>query len=223
MIRPCRHPMNGCSQERQWNSSRVSTPKIFSQACENNRQPILDLLLRFFAKTNFVLEIGSGTGQHAAFFAPRLPWLIWQTSDLAVNHTAINAWINDCPSSNIRRPLVFDANSPNWSCGLMDGIFTANTCHIMPWTAVVSLFAGLPLLLAPEAIVVIYGPFKYGGQFTSASNADFDCRLKRHSPHQGIRDFEAISGLASAAGLVLLEDQPMPANNRLLVWQRKNA
>ncbi len=201
----------------------MSTPKIFSQACENNRQPILDLLLRVFAKTRSVLEVGSGTGQHAAFFAPRLPHLVWQTSDLAVNHTAINAWINDCPSSNIRRPLVFDASSPNRPCGLMDGLFTANTCHIMPWPAVVSLFAGLPLLLAPEATIVIYGPFKYGGRFTSASNADFDYRLKMHSHHQGIRGFEAISGLASAAGLVLQEDQPMPANNRLLVWQRQHA
>ena len=201
----------------------MSTPKIFSQACENNRQPILDLLLSVFAKTRSVLEVGSGTGQHAAFFAPRLPHLVWQTSDLAVNHTAINAWINDCPSSNIRRPLVFDASSPNRPCGLMDGLFTANTCHIMPWPAVVSLFAGLPLLLAPEATIVIYGPFKYGGRFTSASNADFDYRLKMHSHHQGIRGFEAISGLASAAGLVLQEDQPMPANNRLLVWQRQHA
>jgi SAM-dependent methyltransferase len=200
----------------------VSTPKIFSQACENNRQPILDLLLRFFAKTNHVLEVGSGTGQHAAFFAPRLPHLVWQTSDLTANHAIINAWIDDCPSSNIRRPLVFDASSPCYSYSLVDGLFTANTCHIMPWPAVVSLFAGLPLLLAPEATVVIYGPFKYGGKFTSASNADFDYRLKEYSPHQGIRDFEAISGLASAAGLVLQEDQPMPANNRLLVWQRTN-
>ncbi|MBT3566727.1 MAG: DUF938 domain-containing protein [Porticoccus sp.] len=200
----------------------MSIPKIFSQACENNRQPILDLLLRFFAKTRSVLEIGSGTGQHAAFFAPRLPHLVWQTSDLAINHTAINAWINDYPSSNIRRPLVFDASSSNWSCRLMDGLFTANTCHIMPWPTVVSLFAGLPSLLASEATIVIYGPFKYGGRFTSASNADFDCRLKMHNPHQGIRDFEAINGLASSAGLVLQEDLPMPANNRLLVWQRKN-
>ncbi|MFA5496064.1 MAG: DUF938 domain-containing protein [Porticoccaceae bacterium] len=192
--------------------------KPFSQACENNREPILAILRRVFADRRRVLEIGSGTGQHAVHFAPRLPHLQWQTSDLAENHPAIAAWIDDFPAANLARPLVLDVTAPDWPAGPFDAFFTANTCHIMPWPAVQAMFAGIGRVAAPAAVLALYGPFNYGGRFTSDSNARFDRYLKEWAPHQGIRDSEAIIELARGAGLELAEDQPMPANNRLLVF-----
>lgn len=195
--------------------------KPFSQACENNRQPIFQVLHEVLASSRHVLELGSGTGQHAVYFAPRLSHLIWQTSDLAVNHGAINAWIDEHPAENLRRPVVLDVDRQPWPVTDVDAVFTANTCHIMSWQSVINLFAGLQALLQPGAHVVIYGPFNYGGEFTSDSNARFDQMLKQNAPHRGIRDFEAVNRLAGDAGLTLLDDHAMPANNRLLVWQRR--
>ncbi len=194
--------------------------KPFSQACENNQKPILEVLLRVFVDRKQLLEIGSGTGQHAVYCAPRLPHLIWQTADLEANHPGINAWLDDCPAENLRRPIPLNANHPSWSVGNVDAVFTANTCHIMAWESVVNLFAGLDTILVPGAMVVIYGPFNYNGQFTSDSNAGFDLWLKQQVLHQGIRDFEAVNCLAEKIGLELVEDNPMPANNRLLVWKK---
>ncbi len=192
----------------------------FSQACENNQAPILEVLLRVFADCRDILEIGSGTGQHAAYCAPRLPQLTWQTSDLRGNHPGILAWRDYCAAPNLLPPLDLDVDRQPWPVGRKDGVFTANTCHIMAWGSVVRLFAGLGAVLAPGGVLAIYGPFNYGGKFTSASNARFDGWLKQQGAHQGIRDFEAIDGLAAAAGLRLREDNAMPANNRLLVWRR---
>jgi len=194
--------------------------KPFSQACENNKQPILDILIRVFSDRKQVLEIGSGTGQHAVHFAPHLPQLIWQTADLEHNHEGINAWINDNPAENLRMPLPLDADHPPWSIDPVDAAFTANTCHIMAWSSVVNMFAGLDSAMEPNATLAIYGPFNYNGKFTSESNARFDQWLKQKAHHQGIRDFEAINKLAGKIGLSLIEDNEMPANNRLLVWQR---
>lgn len=195
--------------------------KPFSQACENNKQPILDILLRVFSDRKQVLEVGSGTGQHAVHFAPQLPHLIWQTADLEHNHSGINAWIDDHPAENLRTPLILDADHPPWSIDSVDAVFTANTCHIMAWSSVVNLFSGLDSVMERDSVLAIYGPFNYNGKFTSESNARFEQWLKQQAPHQGIRDFEAISKLAEKIGLSLVEDNEMPANNRLLVWQRK--
>lgn len=196
----------------------------FSQACENNRQPILDILLRVFADRQSVLEVGSGTGQHAVYFAPQLPHLVWQTADLPENHEGINAWIDSCPAENLRRPLPLDANQRPWQIGgyQPDALFTANTCHIMAWSSVVNLFDELGSLLPVDAVLAIYGPFNYRGSFTSDSNARFDSWLKQQVPHQGIRDFEAVNRLAEGAGFRLAEDNTMPANNRLLVWKKSS-
>jgi len=194
--------------------------KPFSQACENNKQPILDILLRVFSDRKQVLEIGSGTGQHAVHFAPQLPQLIWQTADLEHNHEGINAWIDDNPAENLRSPLPLDADHLPWLFDPVDAAFTANTCHIMAWSSVVNMFAGLDSAMEPNATLAIYGPFNYNGKFTSESNARFDQWLKQKAHHQGIRDFEAINKLAGKIGLSLIEDNEMPANNRLLVWQR---
>ncbi|TNF02518.1 MAG: DUF938 domain-containing protein [Gammaproteobacteria bacterium] len=196
--------------------------KPFSQACENNRDPILDILQRVFADRQQVLEVGSGTGQHAVYFAPRLPHLTWQTADLEVNHDGINAWIDDFPSGNLRRPLFVNADQRPWTLNgyQPDALYTANTCHIMAWSSVENFFAEMATQLSDHAVLAIYGPFNYGGRFTSDSNARFDQWLKQQASHQGIRDFEAVNRLAEAAGFRLAEDNAMPANNRLLVWKK---
>ena len=192
----------------------------FSQACENNKAPILAHLKMAYANADNVLEVGSGTGQHAVFFAPQLPHLIWQTSDLPENHAGINAWIDNHTAENLCRPLVLNADEPGWPQAAFDGIFTANTLHIMAWSSVINLFENLGKTAAESATLVIYGPFKYNGQFTSDSNGQFDLWLKQQAPHRGIRDFEQVSELAGKQGFSLLADHAMPANNQLLIWQR---
>ncbi|HSG22544.1 MAG TPA: DUF938 domain-containing protein, partial [Azonexus sp.] len=157
--------------------------------------------------------------QHAIFFAWHLPHLIWQTSDRPENLPGIKAWLDEAALPNTPAPMPFNVLA-RWPKLRVDAIFSANTLHIMPWPAVEQLFAKLPTILANEGKVVIYGPFNYGGQFTSDSNACFDHNLKENSPHQGIRDFEKVNELAAQAGLNLLEDRAMPSNNRCLVWQR---
>lgn len=196
-----------------------------SPACENNKRPILLILERVFKDCRSVLEIGSGTGQHAVYLAPRLaPDLIWQTSDLAGNHPGIEAWIDAFPSDNVRPPLTLDVDSPVWPVAPpVDAVFTANTCHIMAWPSVQSMFARLPGILGENGLLAIYGPFNYNNQYTSPSNARFDVWLKQQGIHQGIRDFAAVNSLAELAGLTLLEDNAMPANNRLLVWRKTRA
>ncbi len=194
--------------------------KPFSQACDNNQQAIFAILERVFAEAQTVLEIGSGTGQHASYFAPRLPHVTWQTSDQAQYHPGINAWLDDSSASNLRRPLLLNVDMSEWPIATVDAVFSANTCHIMGWTSVVNMFQQLAGVMSTGATLAIYGPFNYGGQFTSPSNANFDQWLKHRGAQQGIRDFEAVDKLASEAGMRLLEDNTMPANNRLLVWRK---
>ena len=192
--------------------------KPYAPSCDKNREPILDVLRQHFADRRHVLEIGSGTGQHAVFFAEQLPHLTWQASDREENLPGITAWLNEAALPNTPPPLRLDVQQ-NWPAMRFDGIFTANTLHIMPWAAVESLFAGLSAIMSADAKLVIYGPFNYGGRFTSDSNASFDRWLKQQAPHQGIRDFEKVDALAQGAGLELVEDRAMPSNNRCLVWQ----
>lgn len=194
--------------------------KPFSQACENNKRPILNILERVFANRQRVLEIGTGTGQHAVFFAEHLPHLHWQTSDLQENHVGIKAWLDDARLDNVSPPIGIDADHTPWPIDPVDAVFSANTLHIMSWQQVQRLFRGIAGVTLPRAKVVIYGPFNYGGRFTSESNRNFDSWLKERGPHQGIRDFEAVNALADDQGFQLLEDNPMPANNRLLVWEK---
>ena len=196
--------------------------KPCAPACERNCEPILDVLRDHFGDRRAVLEIGSGTGQHAIFFAARLPHLLWQTSDRAENLPGIQAWLDEAGLPNTPPPLDLDVMRA-WPARRYDAVFSANTLHILPWAAVERLFAGLPDVLASDARVAIYGPFNYGGRFTSASNAAFDLRLKEDAPHRGIRDFEEVNRLAGLAGLELVEDRAMPSNNRCLVWRRSAA
>lgn len=192
--------------------------KPHAASCDKNREPILDVLRQHFADRHHVLEIGSGTGQHAIFFAQHLPHLTWQTSDRAENLPGITAWLDEAALPNTPHPLRLDVQE-TWPVLRCDAVFSANTLHIMPWAAVESLFAGLTGIMAPGARLAIYGPFNYGGHFTSDSNAGFDRWLKQIAPHQGIRDVEKVQALAQRAGLALLEDRAMPSNNRCLVWQ----
>ena len=198
--------------------------KPFSQACENNKRPILNVLTKVFSNSKHVLEIGSGTGQHAAFFGQNLSQLTWQTSDLAINHQGINAWLDETASVNVQRPIVIDLDKtwsmPNNNNLPVDGLYTANTLHIISWPLVVKFFEAIAENLTSGANICIYGPFNYQGNFTSESNANFDLWLKDRDINSGIRDIEAILLLASSAGLNLLDDHLMPANNRLLVFSK---
>ncbi|MGQ0619277.1 MAG: DUF938 domain-containing protein [Panacagrimonas sp.] len=194
--------------------------KPFAAACARNRDPILTVLQEHFADRARVLEIGSGTGQHAVHFAAALPHLSWQASDRADNLPGIGQWLQEAALPNTPAPVVFDVEQPRWPTGPFDAIFTANTLHIMGEDEVVTLFRRLPEVLADRAKLVIYGPFNYGGGFTSPSNAAFDASLKAADSRRGIRDFEFIDELAHSVGLSLVEDVTVPANNRCIVWRR---
>jgi hypothetical protein len=194
--------------------------KPYSQACENNKAPILAVIREVFSQAVTVWEIGSGTGQHACYFASELPHLVWQATDVADNLPGINAWRDEVQLANLNLPLALGVTDSVWPCDGMDGVFTANTLHIMSWQQVEILFKRFQTYLNPLARVCIYGPFNYNGKYTSDGNANFDQWLKSRDPLSGIRDFEAVIALAESAGLRLLNDNPMPANNRLLVLQK---
>lgn len=200
----------------------VERVKPFSEACERNREPILAVLREAFAHVRQVLEIGSGTGQHAVYFARHLPHLTWQTSDLAAHHDGIEAWIADSGVTNIRLPLALDVRAAQWPVTATDAVFSANTLHIMDAQSVAAFFRGVSRVLVAGGVLAVYGPFNYDGRFTSASNARFDAMLRAQGVGSALRDFEAVQALAEAGGLTLERDVAMPANNRTLVWRRVN-
>jgi cyclopropane fatty-acyl-phospholipid synthase-like methyltransferase len=197
-------------------------PKPFSAASERNREPILAVLRTHFADRRHVLEIGSGTGQHAAYFAAQLPHLVWHASDRAGNLPGIRQWLDEAALPNTPAPLVLDVARGPWPRQAFDAVFSANTLHIMAWPEVEAMFAGLDAAASPDAKLAIYGPFNYHGRYTSASNAEFDRSLKAQAAQRGIREFDDVNRLAHAAGFELIEDAAMPANNRCLVWQRRD-
>ena len=195
----------------------------FSEACERNKGPILEVLRRWLGDTaGLVVEIGSGTGQHAVHFARHLPQLTWQPTDQAENLTSLINRIGVDGPCNLLPPLELDVAQSQWPCDAdsADAVFTANTLHIVDWRHVQALFRGVGRILRPEGLLVVYGPFRYGGQYTSHSNHAFDDSLRRRDPASGIRDFEAVDALATAQGLLLQEDAAMPANNQTLVWRK---
>lgn len=196
--------------------------KPHAPATDRNREPILDVLRERFADRRQVLEIGSGSGQHAVYFAAALPWLRWQASDVAVNLPGIRLWLDEADLPNTPAPVEVDMRSP-WPEISFDAVFSANTLHIMGWPEVQQLFAELGRRMPLGGLFTVYGPFNYGGQFTSDSNARFDASLRAGNPASGLRDFEEVNALAVDAGLVLLEDRAMPANNRCITWQRSAA
>lgn len=196
--------------------------KKFSQSCENNKQPILKIIQTIFQKSTEVWEIGSGTGQHACYFANNLPHVTWQTTDREEDRGSLDCWIEEAGLSNLPNSLKLNVTDKIWPCQTIEALFTANTLHIMHWDEVESLFSNLASYLTEEAVICLYGPFNYKGHYTSPSNQQFDQWLKARDPESGLCDFEAVEKLAEAAELSLQHDHTMPANNRLLVFQ-KNA
>ena len=194
--------------------------KPFSQACANNQSVISELLERVFAHKKNALEIGSGTGQHGVWFAKKMPHLSWQLSDRQQNHEGINQWASDFPSPNLLSPITLDVLTDRWPTSAYDAVYSANTAHIMPWQAVEAMFNGIGERLILGGVFCLYGPMKYMGVLEAQSNVEFDYRLRQQSPHQGIREFHDINRLANNAGLALKEDNLMPANNQLIVWQK---
>lgn len=196
--------------------------KPFSESCVENRQPILTVFRQLLNRQRRLLEIGSGTGQHAVYLAPEFPDLVWQTSDREVNHPGIRQWLKDEGSENTLMPLVLDVLQQPWPVeqASVDVVFSANTAHIMGWDGVEAMFAGVGSVLQPQGLFILYGPFRYRGRYTTEGNARFDQWLKSRDPYSGIRDFEALCELAFAQGLELYRDFAMPANNRMLVWRR---
>lgn len=194
--------------------------KPYAESCDINKVPILEVLRDVFADRKQVLELASGTGQHAVHFGHALPHLTWQTSELQQNHAGIRLWLDEPQLPNVLAPVHIDANDEHWPVGQYDAIFNANTVHILSWPEVEKLFGGIGRVLLGGGILCLYGPFNYGGKFTSDSNARFDVWLKSRDPRSGVRDFEALNALAKAQGMTLLKDIEMPINNRTLVWQR---
>ncbi len=198
--------------------------KPYAPACDNNRQPIHEVLVGHLENARSVLEIGSGTGQHAVFFAAKLPWLNWTTSDLGQRHEGITAWLAEAELPNLSGPLELDANNPqHWQLPAVDAVFTANTLHIMPWETGIKTIEGSASLLGPGGRLLIYGPFNRAGRHVGRGNALFDARLRAEGNGQGLRDMEAVQQQALAAGLTPLSVHPMPANNFILAYQRERA
>lgn len=194
--------------------------KPFAESCEINKEPILAVLRELFADRRHVLEIGSGTGQHAVHLGAGLPHLRWQTSDRAENHAGIQAWLDDAGLANVVPPIELDVLESVWPEAGFDAAYSANTVHIMAWPVVEAMFAGLGGVLAPGALFALYGPFNFGGKATSDSNARFDLWLRERDPESGVRDFDDLNRLAEAVGMVCVDDIEMPINNRILVWRR---
>ena len=192
---------------------------VTSEAAERNKGPILEIISKEFASSRAVLEIGSGTGQHAVHFASHLPGLSWQPSETGEALPALRERIRQAALPNLLPALDLDVRAQPWPGDPVDAIFSANTLHIMSWETVCDFFRGVGSVLTHPGVLCVYGPFRYGGEYTSASNAAFDAFLRRRDPQSGIRDFEAVNALAAAQGLQLARDHAMPANNQLLAWR----
>ncbi|GAB2580480.1 DUF938 domain-containing protein [Dyella jejuensis] len=195
------------------------TGKPYSAATDRNRLPIAAVLREWLADRRRLLEIGSGTGQHAVHIAALLPQLDWQCSDRAAYLPGIRQWLDEAALPNTPPPLELDVMDV-WPSERYDAIFSANTLHIMAWPEIERWFAQLPTVTTMDACMAIYGPFNINGDFTSESNAAFDRDLKRRGAHMGIRDAGAVDALAAAAGFGLVEDVAMPSNNRMRLWRR---
>jgi SAM-dependent methyltransferase len=191
-----------------------------SDAAERNKAPILQVIAAEFAQTRRVLEIGSGTGQHALHFSAHLPHLTWEPSDTGDYLPSLRERLRQEGGPNLRPVIELDVRTQPWPVEGVDGVFSANTLHIMSWRSVQFFFRGVGSVLDQPGVLCVYGPFRYGDRYTSESNAQFDQFLQRRDPDSGIRDAHELDGLAHQQGLELAADHPMPANNQLRVWKR---
>ena len=194
--------------------------KPFSQACENNRAPISQVLERILVDCQSVFEIGSGTGQHAVWFSRAMPHLQWHTSDRIQNHQGIKQWISDSSLENIHQPLDLDVGVGPWPESLFGAVFTANTAHIMALSEIELMFSGVSKILMSGGLFCLYGPMQYSGLIAAESNRAFDAKLRAVKSTQGIREFNDLNKLATAVGMELIEDNDLPANNQLIIWQK---
>lgn len=192
----------------------------FSQASENNKQFILEKLRQHLGDEDRVLELAGGTGQHAVYFAKNLPQLYWQSSDIPSNVDSLNLRIHAANLPNLPSAITIDVNQTPWQHCEPTAIFSANSLHIMSADSVENFFQGVGESLQANGTLIVYGPFKYGGKFTTPSNEGFDRWLKDRNPVSGVRDFEWVNELATKANLQFVEDNPMPANNQLIVWKK---
>jgi cyclopropane fatty-acyl-phospholipid synthase-like methyltransferase len=192
----------------------------FSEACERNKGPILEVLRVAFADRTQVLEIGSGTGQHAVHFAAQLTHLAWHPTEQLAYLADLASRVKLEGARNLRPPTVLDVKQTIWPLRSVDAIYSANTLHIMGWAEVEAMFRGVDAVLSPHGVVCIYGPFRYAGRYTSDSNRDFDLMLKERDPLSGLRDLTDVNALAGRYALRLRVDHDLPANNRLLEFVR---
>jgi hypothetical protein len=190
----------------------------FSEACERNKGPILEVLRAHFADRSQVLEIGSGTGQHAVHFAAHLTHLTWHPTERLGYLADLAARILAEGGPNLKAPTVLDVRQPVWPLRIVDAAFTANTLHIMSWEEVIAMFHGIAATLAPSGVLGVYGPFLYSGRDTAPSNLEFDRNLRERDARSGLREFRSVAELAGGFGLELAADHDLPANNRLLVF-----
>ena len=198
----------------------IQSHKPYSESCDQNRDPIFKVIQPLLKDKKTVLEVGSGTGQHAVYFAKEMPHLIWQTSDQEVYHEGIKRWLDDAKLDNTPPPISLNVSTDTWPTQSFDAIFSANAVHIMAWDNVIDFFENAPKLLKKGGLFILYGPFNYNQQYTSESNARFDIWLKQRDPRSAIRDFEALDKLAQKAGMALQSDYALPANNRILIWKK---
>jgi cyclopropane fatty-acyl-phospholipid synthase-like methyltransferase len=192
----------------------------FSEACERNKGPILEVLRVAFADRTQVLEIGSGTGQHAVHFAAHLTHLTWHPTEQLAYLADLASRVKLEGTRNLRQPTVLDVKQTIWPLRSVDALYSANTVHIMSWVEVEAMFRGVDAVLSPHGVVCIYGPFRYEGRYTSESNRDFDLMLKDRDPSSGLRDMTDLGALAGRHSLRLRVDHDLPANNRLLEFVR---
>ena len=197
--------------------------KRFSEACNRNQAPILAVLKEVLPDTGRVLEIGSGTGQHAAYFSRSLPDLAWQPSDLAEALPSIEAWREESGAPNLNPPMVIDLLGNNDTPSRVDAIVCINTAHIVAWTGVERLFSIAANILEPKGVLYFYGPYRYPDHALEPSNVAFDRWLKEQNSVSGIRDYAAVESLAESSGFTLGGDRSMPSNNRSIWWVRQTA
>ena len=190
----------------------------YAEYAARNAAPILEILEREFSSASRVLEIGSGTGQHAVAFAAAMDHLHWQTSDLDENHAGIRAWVDDSGIDNIAPPLSMDVRDAEVENGIYDAVFSSNTAHIMGIDAVEKMFSLVGAALRPGGVFCLYGPFRQGGEFNTMSNADFDANLRQRDVVMGIRDIEKLDEFALAVGLQRVRFYAVPSNNNVAVW-----
>ena len=193
----------------------------FSQSCERNQKPILEVLSPWFSSYSQVLEIGSYSGQHAIYFCQQKANLKWQPTDTAEHIEGLTENIANAKQHNCLLPFVLDVTKKqHWPEKEFDMVFTANSLHIMSWRNVEALLKSVKKVCRKDGIFAVYGPFKYNGEYTSPSNAEFQKWLTSRSIYSGIRDFEAVEQILELEGFKLIHDHKMPANNQLIVWQR---